>query len=53
MFKKASELLENKSGSVCVMDIYKGDIIAMVSAPVFDPNKFVHGIRSKRLGLFD
>ncbi|MAV56724.1 MAG: penicillin-binding protein 2 [Candidatus Pelagibacter sp.] len=43
----SSELLEGKSGSICVMDIYKGDIITMVSSPIFDPNKFVHGIDKK------
>ena len=43
----ASKHLEGKSGSVCVMDIYRGDIIAMVSSPGFDPNKFVHGIDQK------
>jgi len=42
--KYASKLIAGKSGSVCVMDIYTGDIIAMVSAPTFDPNQFVHGI---------
>jgi len=40
----ASELIKNKSGSICIMDIYTGDIIAMVSSPTFDANKFVHGI---------
>ena len=45
--KLASELLKDKSGSVSVMDIYTGDIIAMVSSPTFDANKFVHGITSK------
>ena len=45
--KLASELLKDKSGSICVMDIYTGDIIAMVSSPTFDANKFVHGIASK------
>ena len=45
--KLASKLLENKSGSVCVMDIYRGDIVSMVSSPVFDSNKFVHGINQK------
>ena len=43
----SSKLLEGKSGSVCVMDIYRGDIISMVSSPVFDPNEFVHGINKK------
>jgi len=40
-----SELLKEKSGSVCVMDIYTGDIVVLVSSPTFDPNKFVHGIK--------
>ena len=45
--KSASELLKDKSGSICVMDIYTGDLVAMVSSPTFDANKFVHGITSK------
>ena len=45
--KFASELLKDKSGSICVMDVYSGDVIAMVSSPTFDANKFVHGIASK------
>ncbi len=43
----ASKLMEGKSGAVCVMDIYTGDIVSIVSSPVFDPNKFVHGIDKK------
>ena len=43
----SSKLLKGKSGAICVMDIYRGDIISMVSSPVFDPNKFVHGIDGK------
>ena len=42
--KFANKLLKDKSGSICVMDIYTGDIISMVSGPSFDANKFVHGI---------
>mgnify|MGYP001227406014 FL=1 len=42
--KFTSELIKKKSGSVCVMDIYTGDIVSIVSNPTFDPNKFVHGI---------
>ena len=45
--KLSSKLLEGKSGSVCVMDIYRGDVISMVSSPIFDPNLFVHGIDKK------
>ena len=45
--EEASKQLEGKSGAVCVMDIYRGDIIAMVSSPIFDANKFVHGIDKK------
>ena len=40
----AGELLKEKSGSICVMDIYSGSIIAMQSSPSFDPNLFVFGI---------
>ena len=45
--KTANELIKDKAGSVCVMDIFTGDIVAIVSSPTFDPNKFVHGISSK------
>ena len=42
--KLANELLADKAGSICVMDIFSGDIVAMHSSPSFDPNKFVFGI---------
>ena len=42
--KFTSKIMEDRSGSVCVMDIYTGDIVVMVSNPTFDSNKFVHGI---------
>ncbi len=42
--KLANELLKGQAGSICVMDIYTGDIIAMHSSPTFDPNLFVFGI---------
>jgi penicillin-binding protein 2 len=32
------------AGSINVMDIYTGDIIAMQSSPSFDPNLFIFGI---------
>ena len=45
--KFSLELVKEKSGAICVMDIYTGDIISLVSCPTFDPNKFVHGISQK------
>ena len=42
--KLASASMKDTSGSVCVMDIFTGDIVCMVSNPTFDSNKFVHGI---------
>ena len=39
-----SKLLKDKAGSICVMDIYTGSIVAMNSSPSFDPNLFVFGI---------
>ena len=42
--KLANNLLKDRSGSISVMDIYTGEILAMQSAPSFDPNLFVFGI---------
>ena len=42
--KLANELLKDQAGSICVMDIFTGEIIAMHSSPSFDPNLFVFGI---------
>ncbi len=42
--KFCSQLLEGKSGSISVMDIFTGEIIAMNSSPSFDPNLFLYGI---------
>ena len=45
--KYVTEIIKGKAAAVCVMDIYNGDIISMVSAPSYDPNAFVHGVNSK------
>ncbi len=45
--KLTNVLLNGKSGSIVVMDIYTGEIIAMHSSPSFDPNLFFHGISNQ------
>jgi penicillin-binding protein 2 len=40
----AERIKEHQSGSVVVMDVVTGDILAMVSTPGFDPNTFARGI---------
>ena len=42
--KYTNELLGDKAAAVCVMDVYNGDIVSLVSAPSFEPNAFVHGL---------
>ena len=42
--KFTNQLLAEKAGSICVMDIFTGQVIAMNSSPSFDPNAFVFGI---------
>jgi penicillin-binding protein 2 len=42
--KLCTELLGDKAGSISVMDIYTGEIVAMHSSPSFDPNLFIFGI---------
>lgn len=44
--KLCNELLKDKAGSICVMDIFTGEIIAMQSSPSFDPNLFLFGINN-------
>ena len=45
--KFANDILIGKSGSISVMDIYTGEIVALHSSPSFDPNLFLHGISNK------
>ena len=45
--KLCNELLAKKAGSISVMDIYSGEVIAMHSSPSFDPNLFLYGISYK------
>jgi len=38
------KMKDHKSGSVVVLDVVTGDVIAMVSTPGFDPSTFARGI---------
>ena len=40
----AEKMKEHQSGSVVVLDVITGDVIAMVSTPGFDPTTFARGI---------
>ncbi len=46
--KYTHELLNERAGSISVMDIYTGEIIAMNSSPSFDPNLFLYGIEKNK-----
>jgi len=46
--KYTEELLNKRAGSISVMDIYTGEIIAMNSSPSFDPNLFLYGIEKNK-----
>ena len=45
--KYTNELLKDKAAAVCVMDVFNGDIVSLVSSPTFEPNAFVHGLDKK------
>ena len=49
--KLCNELMIGKSGSISIMDIFNGEMIAMHSSPSFDPNLFLHGISHKNWNL--
>ena len=42
--KLCAELMDGKAGSISVMDIYTGEVIAMYSSPSYNPNSFLFGI---------
>ena len=43
----ATAALEGRRGAVVAMDPWTGDILALVSAPSFDPNQFATGMSSE------
>ncbi|MBO4521204.1 MAG: penicillin-binding protein 2 [Alphaproteobacteria bacterium] len=43
----AYKKMKDESGSAVLLDIYTGEILALVSTPGFDPNKFNRGLTSE------
>jgi penicillin-binding protein 2 len=41
---RALEVMGEESGAIVVIDVRNGDLLAMVSAPSFDANRFVKGL---------
>ena len=46
--KLSNKLLGTRAGSISVMDIYTGEILAMHSSPTFDPSLFLYGISTEK-----
>ncbi len=42
--KIAYDRMKNESGAAVLLDIYTGEILALVSTPSYDPNKFNRGL---------
>jgi len=47
------DLLGNNKGAAIMMDPRNGELLALASAPAFDPNKFISGISDPGLENVD
>ncbi len=45
--KVVYEKMKKESGAAVLLDIYTGEVLALVSTPSFDPNKFNRGLSNK------
>ena len=45
--KKAESLLKGKRGAIVAIDVQNGEVLAMVSTPIYNPNWFINGISHK------
>jgi len=51
MQKKAEAVLHGKRGSIVVVNVKNGEVLTLVSTPVYDPNWFVNGISHTNYNL--
>ena len=49
--KLSAKLLADQAGSISVMDIYTGEVVAMYSSPSYNPNLFLFGISNDEWSL--
>lgn len=47
MQQKAESLLQGKRGSIVVINVKNGEVLTLVSTPIYNPNWFVDGISHK------
>ncbi|MDQ7010930.1 MAG: penicillin-binding protein 2 [Mariprofundaceae bacterium] len=46
--RAAARALGKRTGAVVVMDVHTGEIIALLSRPGFDPNRFITGLETEQ-----
>jgi len=44
----ASQALGNRTGAVAVMDVNSGEVLALLSKPGFEPNRFITGLETQQ-----
>ena len=49
--KLCAKLLKDKAGSISVMDVFTGEVLAMYSSPSYNPNLFLFGISNDEWNL--
>jgi len=46
--KAASDALGDRTGAVAVLDVHTGEVLALLSKPGFEPNRFITGLETEQ-----